>query len=429
MSQKGITFHGGLLTLSILCSSLMLQGPVFADENISSKVSPSTDDVITVEEEHVLKDEVVKADTTEVEVTVAVTVDENGDETVTPEDVLPEEAATTENVAETVEEAALEDAVEIAGNQDDILPVVGMEEMIDEIVETPFNPEDSLVQNLPATFGSGTLLSIDSISDPRRIHIRMINKPVAQVSTFQLEKSWEDVQVLRETKYIYNAGLEFDNKYRDYRESYVAMALEKLFFLTKDYEGTILLDEYKNFPLWNVVLKDAVELRQFLTYLEETLAQRGRRTFDHPPVLSLILSNDTLWQDVTIEDMARMQTLFNLVHLEDSETKAFFNKALFEMDQLILDINSGSTIKPGRKFRQQVMDALEKHSYGFKMEDLLPGFVIGTAKAALGCATAWYVQQFIGQLLNDRFIDWKLLPAGWVGSEGIDIEEESSSEE
>ncbi|MBR9703676.1 hypothetical protein GOV10_06560, partial [Candidatus Woesearchaeota archaeon] len=126
-----------------------------------------------------------------------------------------------------VVEAPVEEVVEQVANDVNDAVVIVPEEM--QIVIPEEKPEQlkSLIKRRPEIFSLGTFLSIDTVGDPSKTHIRMINKPLGHITTFQLAKDkfaqergkWDDVKVLRRTKYVYTANLEFDSKFEGCRET------------------------------------------------------------------------------------------------------------------------------------------------------------------------------------------------------------------
>ena len=300
-------------------------------------------------------------------------------------------------------------------------PVV-VEDTVEEVVEQVVNEElqiaipgqklKSLIKRRPEIFSLGTFLSIDTVGDPSKTHIRMINKPLGHITTFQLAKDklaqergkWDDVKVLRQTKYVYTANLEFDRKYEGCRETLISKALEKMFGLTKHFTGTILLDEYRNFPLWNVSLKDVVELRSFLTYLEDCLAERGHRAFDEKPVLRLILEEDVLLRTLDVEDEARLHMLFDVVNPRDFKAVKFFDEVQFDMDGVIRHLATSHPFEPKKGLRRGIIDTLESTFTKFEGVEFFPKLIIGTGVLIGSGIVLHFSNKITGYTLGTKYL-------------------------
>ncbi|MBU1008310.1 hypothetical protein KKA53_04520 [Candidatus Dependentiae bacterium] len=294
-------------------------------------------------------------------------------------EIAPEEAVVLE------EEVALEEAVE-----DTIEPA---------IQEACF---ESLMDSRPGTFCRSHIVVVNAVSDPDATHIKLFNPDFAEIMTYKLAKdeengTWKNINVLRSTKRLYSSGLKFDDKYCGCRTKLVGIALEKLLGLTKHYKGTILLDEYKHYPLWNVILKNRAEVSNFVDYLFDSLAKRGKRSFDRKPVLLLNLKDDPYLESLTLEDTAKLNSLFEVVNYEDTKTTEFFTKNQLAMDEITMRFEASSPFQPGESVRAKLFRKFEKYFKDFDMQEIVPWIIAGTTTTM---ATAFVWSTFETKLLK-----------------------------
>jgi len=264
--------------------------------------------------------------------------------------------------------------------------VVYDDDMTDpEVIETEPEPfTGSLMDARPEVFHLG-LFSINTVDDPQRTHVKAFDRsPVGILVTYGLGKNWrypergqwDNVDVQRRTKFVYGANLKFEMKFEGYRKP-VGAIVERLLGLTRKYKGVFGLDEYKNFPLWNVALYDVEDLRGFLTYIEGILEARGMKSFDGKPVLRLHLASDPMLETLELEDWARLRVLFDVVDLRDTKTLTFFGKTQFQMEDLNRELCTSRPASPGRPFRVQLLEAVERPFKNFDYVELGPAVVIG----------------------------------------------------
>lgn len=365
------------LLLCALCMGMVTPAvTVFAEEVVTPEEAVASEEVVITEEvavEEVIAEEIVEAPE---EVAAEETVEEE-----TAEEVTTEEATTADE--EMIEEMVAEDP--------DLL----------DTGETTL--KESLVKISPETFSLGTFLKINTTSDPKASYIDNIDTIGGTINSYKLAKrpgywTWEDLTVLRHQSYVYALRLAFDNKYKGYRESVVGKGLEKVLGLTDHYEGTILLDEYKNYALWNVTLKDAEELRSFLTYLSDCLAAKGRRKFDAlKPVLRLRLDDDVLLKNLEPEDWAHLNMLFNVIDPADLKTIKHFDDLQDNMNDTIAGLSDGTLIYPKEGCRKHVMRKLESFFKNFEVKEATT-VAIAFVGASLGL---WAVGKTFDFLYNE----------------------------
>jgi len=268
-----------------------------------------------------------------------------------------------------------------------------------EIIDTEEECVESLMDSRPDIFCRSHIIVLDTVSDPDGTHVKLFNPDLAEIWTYKLKKNkdqkkrgvWNDLKVLRSTKRIYSANLKFDNKYEGYRTSMIGAFFEKLLGLTESYKGTLFLDEYKHYPLWNVILKDREELSDFFDYLLANLAKRGKRSFDRKPVLLLILKDDPYFESLTAEDVGKMKSLFQVVDYKDTKTTEFFTKTQLTMDDLVMRFESGNPIYLGENTRKALFRRFEKYFKDFNLQDIAP-WIIGGAIATFA---TWYFEKII----------------------------------
>jgi hypothetical protein len=348
---------------------------------------------ITLEEPIIVKEPVIEEVVEEAPVVEEVEIVEE-----TP--VIEEEPIVEEIV---IVEPVVEEVVEEA-------PVVEEVEIVEEVAEAimpMITGTPDLMNTRPEIFSVGTFLNIDAIGDPEGTHIKLVDNLPGIIHTYKLAKDnkhpergdWKNVKVVRKTKYIYPVKLKFDNKYEGYRYTTLSIALEKILRLTKHYEGTILLDEYKNYPLWNVALKDVDELRAFIDYLYETLAKRGKKSFDLNPIIRLRLQDDVLLESLDVEDWANLKMLFDVVNLEDTKTMKFFNDTQYKMDDLIETLNASKLYSPGIGYREHLINKVEDYFEGLDAHE----FGSKTLAWGAGAVAFWGFQKALDKTYSYCF--------------------------
>lgn len=256
----------------------------------------------------------------------------------------------------------------------------------------------SLLDEKPDYFCRSHICVIDTVGDPDSTHVRFFNPDLATILSFKVAKDkklnrgiWKQCNVLRRTKRIYSGGIKFDSKFEGYRETFLGILFEHILGLTEHYRGTLFIDEYKNYPLWNVVLKDREELLEFLGYFAQNLQQRGKNQFDNKPVLLLTLKDDLTLSSLEEKDFQLISTLFELVSPSDKTTTKFFTDTQITMDDLIMRFESGHPIYLGENVRKQIFRSVEKTFAEFKMQDMIPkalSYGFGTFVLALAVSEA-----------------------------------------
>jgi hypothetical protein len=327
-------------------------------------------------------------------------------EELTPRCELPEQiVARTEEAPVVTTPVVTEQAPQIDETAVVEVPVVTeCDALTQAIIEAA--PSTSLMSSRPNIFSVGTFFSLDTVTDPDAAYSSSLNKPLGFAVTYKLAKKtperydWTAVKVLRQTKYIYGSNLKFDTKYEGFRDTVVGYTLEKLLFLTKKHKGTFLIDEYKNYPLWNVVLKDVVELREFLTYLETCLEKKNMKSFDQKPVIRLILADDVLLQTIELNDWIRLKTQFDIVHPCDITTVTYFDASKFTMDDLIMRASNNKPFEPGRGMGRSLMDKLEDTFYSFKTADIMSQVVVVGGAVFVGSIFLGYWNELVDKALE-----------------------------
>ena len=265
----------------------------------------------------------------------------------------------------------------------------------------------SLLDTYPEIFCRKNICNIDTVGDPLATHVKLFNPDLSQIHTFSVKnkdrrglwtvtvgnKEVPGVQVTRHTKRVFGARIKFDRKFEGYRAFSVGIALEKLLGLTYQYTKTLLIDQYKHYPLWNVILRDREELIEFIEYLStQNLRSRGTPYFDRKPVMRLTLEADPYLETLEIEDTALLNAFFTMVDARDSKVTAFFNNTITEMDKIMLEFAASSPIQLGETAKEKVFRKIE----GF-FNDFDPVEMATTAVVWGGGALAFY-------LVLDKFI-------------------------
>lgn len=362
---------------------------------VSMLASPAwvlAQDEIAVDE--VVVDEVVEVVAEEVEV-----VEEVAEQA---EAVIDEVLETVEEVAEQAEAITDEELEEFAEAVDAIAEeVVVVQEVEEACVE-------SIMDTQSEKFCRSHIIVIDSVGGSDGTDIKTFNPDLGVIWSYKLQKDksqkdrgiWDanKTKVIRRTKRVYNSGLKYDYKYEGFRTFTLGILFEKLLGLTEHYDGTILLDEYKHYPLWNVVLRDREEVSDFLDYLLACLAKQGKRTFDRKPVLLLTLKNDPFFESLTMEDLAKLNMLFDVVDYRDTKTTEFFTKTQLTMDDLIMRFEGNDPKYLGEGTRKKLFRKFEKYFKDFDMGELFPWMVAGAASVFV----VWYFEHKILKALRNR---------------------------
>jgi hypothetical protein len=255
----------------------------------------------------------------------------------------------------------------------------------------------SLLETRPEIFSVGTFLSIDTVGDDKKTTIKSFDTIPGILHVYKLAKDdgvgkWDDVKVLRKTKYIYSPRLKFDDKYEGYRDTIIGVALETVLGLKEQYDGTILLDEYKNYPLWNVSLKNIEELRALLDYLYKALDKRGKKSFDLKPVIRLRLEEDILLQSLELEDLANLSMLFDVVEIKDLKTAEFFNNTQSKVDGLLEKL-SKDTHSPHEGYRKHLFCKAEDFFEDYEIHEWISHKIGWAGETASSLFVAWLFWQ------------------------------------
>jgi len=265
---------------------------------------------------------------------------------------------------------------------------------------------NSLVDRYPELFSRKNICTIDTVGDPDATHVKLFNPELSQIHTFSLDKDpkhkdrgmWEvkvgctsvpGIKVIRHTKRVFGARIKFDKKFVGYRKTAIGKFLENLFGITRTYRGTLLTDQYKNYPLWNIVLRDRAELHKFIGYLSsQNRRHRGTPFFDQKPILRLTLESDPFLRTLELEDIALINTQFQLVDMHDAKATNFFNTTITKMDRILLDFEASHPIKLGDNVREQFFNAFESYFKDFDRTDMVATGII-SASAMFAAYIAW----------------------------------------
>lgn len=290
-------------------------------------------------------------------------------------------------------------------------------------------PSTSLMASRPNIFSVGTYFSLDAVSDPEAMYCTSLNKPLGLAITYKLDKSdkerhdWNIIKVLRKTNYIYGANVKFDTKYEGFRESMISIGLEKMLGLTKKYTGTFLIDEYKNYPLWNIVLRDVTELRSFLTYLETNLEKKSLKSFDQKPVLRLMLKDDVLLKTIELNDWMRITAQFDIVHPCDLTTVTYFDATKFAMDDLVMRAQKNDPYEPSKGVRRSIIDTIEKPFKNFKASDYMGEVIAAGTLVLVGGTLMGYFNEIGGRLCKKLHIPTAKDVGDWIFGQKGDSKE------
>lgn len=357
------SFVGNKKLLAVLLATLFFakaSTPLFADE-----IDPELD--VTVEETEFSQEELYGEDEALFEEADAL------EEVVIPEEDIIVEAETPAPEAPVVAEP---------------IEIQEKEEIASEVFQSEFERYGSLFDRFPAIFSRRNFCIINTVSNPEETSVSLYNPEKAQIRSLSLKKrnNFDDrglwtkniggkeipgIQVTQQTIKFFDCRLKINTKYDGYRKHVMGIALEKLLGQTKKYKGTLLIDEYKHFPIWNVVLKDRTELHAFLAYLgEQNLRSRGTEQFDKKPVLRLTLESDPFLEDLELEDISLISSFFHLVDFNDAESMDFINKILGKIRTTTLQFESSSPIYIGESVAANTLRGLESYFEKFDPKDM-----------------------------------------------------------
>ena len=279
------------------------------------------------------------------------------------------------------------------------LEVLPAEEATVEISQTDTSKQ-SLIKAYPETFSRGHILVLNSISDPESTQVKLFNPDCAEVHAFNCAKErgcaecgkWDDrAKVTRETNRVYGSGVKIDKKYKGHRKHFIGLVLQDLLAVVNEYKGTILIDQYKQYPLWNVILKCRNELNKFLDYLQRNLEAKGKKTFDRKPIILLNLKEDPYLETLEIEDIARLKSYFEVVDYSDNNTVEFFRNAQITMDEIVINFEAGHPHYVGENMRERIIRELESWFSEFELTKMMPKFGLYAA----GVLSTTYLSSYI----------------------------------
>lgn len=264
------------------------------------------------------------------------------------------------------------------------------------VAPEPSDAPISIVDQYPEIFSRKNMCTIDAVNDPDGTHVKLFNPELSQINSFTLDKDpahkergmWEmkvggcsvpGISVTRNTRRLFGAQIKFDKKYVGHRKTFAGKFCENLLGVAKRYKGALLTDHYKNYPLWNVVLRDRDELHKFIAYLDsQNRRHRGTPFFDQKPILRLTFQSDPFLETLELEDIALINTMFQLVDMRDAKATTFFNDTIIEMSRILVDFKAGGSIQLGANAREQVLNTIEKFFHDFDRTDLLAKIAIST---------------------------------------------------
>lgn len=323
---------------------------------------------------------------------------------------------------------------------DDEEPVIDDEDYEYEPTEPSASPietgqefpsyKGSLVDKHPAIFSRRNICVIDTVGDPDGTHVTVYNPEKAQINAFTVRKRnnkdvrglWTrkvgdkeipGIQVTRHTTKLYNISLKFDRKYEGYRRYLIGIGLSKLLGQTKQYPGTLLIDEYKHYPIWNVTLRDKAEIVSFITYLsEQNLRSRGSATFDRKPVLRLSLDNDPFLETLELEDFARIDSLFHLVKFSDAKANAYIDKSLEKMRDSSAIFASSNPTQLGESVPAHILRKLERYFNDFNPEDMTKTLFVYGGGIIAGMVTLMLINEKIVKPIGKHIPELDFI--GWI---------------
>jgi hypothetical protein len=278
-------------------------------------------------------------------------------------------------------------------------PVVIEESVTEHVVEKPAKKQ-SLIKMYPEIFSRGHILVLNSIGDPDATQVKLFNPDCAEIYAYNCAKEkdcpecgkWDkDAKVTRATKRVYGSGVKIDKKYKGHRKHFWGLALQELLGIAGEYNGTILIDQYKQYPMWNVILKDRVELNNLLDYLQRNLEAKGKKSFDKKPILLLNLKGDPYLETLEIEDKARLNFYFEVVDYADNKTVEFFRNSQITMDEIIINFEAGKPHYVGENMRERIMRELETLLSDFEVSKMAPKLGFYVAVGITGVFFATYI--------------------------------------
>ena len=182
----------------------------------------------------------------------------------------------------------------------------------------------------------------------------------------------ENLVVLRSISFMADISKKVDQKYRGYRETVVGVYLEELLktiriLPEREYNGTILIDEYvEGIPL-KLVLKNKQDLQSITAYYKKHFKEKKISPLSKKPLLVIeFIKHD---EKINPEDLE-----FFDKHFEISDTSDETVANLFERFQSsffrVLDATKGAQ-NAAETFGEMAMRLIEKYCHDFKVKDLM----------------------------------------------------------
>ena len=197
-----------------------------------------------------------------------------------------------------------------------------------------------------------------------------------EIHSLQLSKDLENPTVLRKMVNGIGGNYKEDRKYFGQRTNIIGKGIEYLLFQNSQYEGTILVDEYKEqIPMvWN--LKNAQELEAVCNYLAKHFEEKNIKTTEKT-LLILQLENDKNLKTVNAETSAFLNKYFEIFSATDEDLMKFFKKS----KELIID-SPGKLKDPDKNetILEGIVREVEKANNKFKAKDV--AIAIGAVIAA-----------------------------------------------
>lgn len=251
----------------------------------------------------------------------------------------------------------------------------------------------SLMDEKPNLFCKGNLCLIDTVGDPDMGRIRNINFGLSNLETYDILKNkklgmveWDKTNVLKREKKVYSAGITFLDRYYLYdaegkrvhsREAALGILLERILGLSKQFTGNVVADQYQNFDIWKVLLKNREELAALVNRVEKEIAATNMQV-SRKPVLYIDLKQDPQGLTLTANDMDLVKKYFEPVDLtNDTQTALHINNLVIKLDEFKTTVNSQAKIYPGEGLRKGMLRRMESFCDDFEASKIAPVAIAG----------------------------------------------------
>jgi len=186
---------------------------------------------------------------------------------------------------------------------------------------------------------------------------------------------------VRFTQKFLDANVQIDRKYSGYRETFIGKSLEgglKALGVMSDhqFEGSFMINEYKNAVPMKWVLRDMTDLKGLITYLKAKFTEENIVPTKKPLLLLEIVNNTNA---LDAADLEFLNTYFEILDPLDSNVKAFFSACQDTLNDA-MDVSKDAKYVL-ESFSEMVLRDIEKGDQEFKGKELAVKMVVLVAAA------------------------------------------------